>query len=763
MLKILCTSVLPVMGARAAESPFFDLMYGVVGDKKLNGYTFKDVLVAMGIPPENVEIVELKEAKDLGNFQVLIIPQGAEVADGSKIVEFVSNGGICWIMHQCGEELNLQIFPPALSSSGCKLRYVNISKSIGYKSMEYIGPWMIDKHHPIFHKPNYLDESYFVKWEIDIEDETHNTTAFEVITPTSGWDVICKFQDHTINDGALVTENRYNKGRYLWTQILSPQLVWKDKNSIAKNCWNLLLENLLTYFADLHEGKAAKIEMIVWPQTAKAGDNFLIEVMAKEPSKKLVEVNVEIEKPDGSKETINLPKWHQWENQFMIGYTPHPAYVPNQRGSFILKAVAKFDDGSIAQDHALFKVSKGWTPYRFVTHIHPGYKPIYEDAWPGNYASVGLLRGAAIRMGLDAIFLVDLPWGNYLPGLRKIMGGDDIDDGLCRFFCGAEFHYNAMPPEHDATTRHGGHHVCAYGVPNLPAHDVMGLFDPRDAETIWEQGGIIIAAHPASCDWYTRYDFDFDGVELRGHHSQGDNVETTSTSTEIWDAQLQKGKRITSLIGIDDSYPNLVKKLQWSIAWLDGPLTEHNLIQAIKEQRVISSHKIDYVWFDIGGVPVGGTVWAVDNVPIHFEVKGDVLIDQIEVISEGKVISKNLVKKNEAKYEEWLKVDADTYYRVEVQGEGWALTNPIWIKKIEGPDGCWYGATMSSLVETSWDNKIWKIKLEAPDKGKFIVHLPNRLNIKVNDTLFDYDWDETKKLAFINLLRGAHTISIEWQ
>jgi len=734
-----------LISTRATEASFFDLMYGVVGDKKLNGHTFKDILVAMGIPPENIEPVELKEAKGLERLQMLIIPQDAKLADGNSIVDFVSNGGICWIMHQSGEELHLQMFPPALRSSGCRLRYVDAG--VG---MEYVGPWIVDKHHPIFHKPNYLNESHFVQWEVKMDGQTYNTTALEVITPTSGWDVICKFQDHTINDAALVTEQKYGQGRYLWMQMLSPQFVWKDENSVAKSCWNLLLENILTYFADLHEGKAASIEIIVWPHTTKAGDNVLLQVKADEPSKTLVEANVEIEKPDGSKEIINLPKWSDWDDQFMIGYTPHPAYVPEQRGSYFCKAVAKFDDGSIAQAHALFKVSKGWTPYRFVTHIHPGYKPIYEDAWKGNYASVGLLRGAAIRMGIDAIFLVDLPWGNWLPGFREIIGGDGIDDGLCRFFYGVEFHYNAMPPEHDANTRHGGHHVCAYGVSNLLAHDVMGLFDPRDAKAVWEHGGIIIAAHPESCDWYTECDVDFDGVEIR------------LAGKEVWDAQLQKGKRITSLIGIDDSYANLVNKSQWSIAWVDGPLTEHKLIQAIKEQRVISSHNIDYVWFDIGGVPVGGMVWAVDTVPIHVEVKDGAPITRIDVISEGKILRQKVVNQKEVRYEEELKVDADTYYRVEVDGNGWAITNPIWIKKTDGPDGCWYGATMSKVAETSWDGKIWNIKLEAPDGGKFIVHLPQRLDIKVDDTISDCDWDETRKLASISLLRGGHTISIEW-
>ena len=94
------------------------------------------------------------------------------------------------------------------------------------------------------------------------------------------------------------------------------------------------------------------------------------------------------------------------------------------------------------------------------------------------------------------------------------------------------------------------------------------------------------------------------GVELHGHHSQRDNGATTSASAKTWDAQLEIGTRITSLIGIDDSYANLINNLQRSVAWLDGPLTEHNLIPAIKGQRVISAHKLDYVWFDIGGVPV---------------------------------------------------------------------------------------------------------------------------------------------------------------
>jgi len=756
MLKTLYADLLPLMFTRSAQNSFGDLMYGVVGDKKLNGYTFKDILVAMGIPPENIEIVELKA--DLEKLQVLIISQNAEVTDGGKIVDFVSNGGICWIMYQGGEMLNLQLFPPDLRSSNCQVRYVDVGGS-----MEYVGPWIISKHHSIFHKPNYLDERNFVQWDVKMGDETYKTTALEVITPTAGWDVICKFQDHTINDGALVTEKKYNKGRYLWTQILSPQLVWEAENSIAKNCWSLLLENLLTYFADLHAGRTAEIEMIAWPQTAKAGDNVLLQVMGNEPSKKLVGVNVEIEKPDGSTETINLPKWSGWENQFVIGYTPHPAYVPEQRGSYFCKAVAKFDDGSIGQDHALFKVSKGWTPYRFVTHVHPGYRPIYEDAWRGNYASVGLLKGAAIRMEIDAVFLVDLPWGNCLTGFRKIIGSDDVDDSFCRFFYGVEFHYNAMPPEHDADTRHGGHHVCAYGVSALLAHDVMGLFDTRDAKTVWEHGGIIIAAHPESCDWYTKYDIDFDGVELRGHHSQEDNGATTSASAKIWDAQLQNGKRITSLIGIDDSYSHLVNKLQWSVAWLDGALTEHNLIQAIKEQRVISAHKLDYVWFDIGGIPVGGTVWVADTVPIHVEVRDNATVTCIDVISEGRVIRQKIVNHEEVKYEEDLQIASDTYYRVEVYGDGWAITNPIWIKKIDAPDRCWYGLTISSVTQTSWDNKIWRINLEVPDVAKFIVHLPNRLNIKVDDTILDYDWDEAKKLASISLLRGAHTISIEWQ
>jgi hypothetical protein len=162
-------------------------------------------------------------------------------------------------------------------------------------------------------------------------------------------------------------------------------------------------------------------------------------------------------------------------------------------------------------------------------------------------------------------------------------------------------------------------------------------------------------------------------------------------------------------------------------------------------------------------VPVGGTVWVVDSVPLQVDVRDSGNIGRIDVISDGEVVASSVVNKKETRYTQWLAVDSDTYYRAEIYGEGWAVTNPIWVKKIDGPAGCWYGATMCSVAETSWDGQIWKIKLEAPDTGEFVVHLPKRLNIRVDGEIFAYDWDEARALASVSLQRGGHAISIEWR
>lgn len=626
----------------------------------VKGYPMSKVLSDFGVPDNQIRQINPKKWV-LSNIDILIITQdGLDdlVENNSETIQnFVSHGGICWILHQNSNRWTSHWLPQKLSEVSLSYRHIELSPS----KREYICPWIIKRQHPIFNYPNYLDEGDFIFWEVKINKKLHRTTAFSAITKVHGWDVLAKFADQTCNNGAMIMQANLGKGLYLWTQMFSPEVVWKQHGERCRQTWERLLENILIYFVNFKEGNLFQMKSSVKPWSVLAGANVTIKTIINSPLE-VKDAYLVIKQPSGSQKRMKL---HPVETQkkgrceYMVNFIPHEA------GEYMGEIRVSLGSQVESSNHIFFKVTKGWTPYRFVEHIH-------SRDWIGSPQSVGTLFGAARFMGYDVIPLsvIHEGFGNY-------SFSDDIkiiDNPRCRFLYGREFH---------PFSSYGNkfyHHIVAIGVP--PGKKFPGTIDNASddkkyiKETIkWihDHGGIAIAAHPPDDYWM---DYNFDGVEI------DDEVMPDKTA---WDKMLKRGRRTIGFSSIDlfGITRMLLDKPNSNIVWLNKPLTKRNFIQAIRHGRVVALRKIDLVWFDIEGQAIGDTLklHAAGKVSLHFRVESQHLIKEVRIIKGGDILK--VIKIGKKKVDSIIndRVNKDTYYRLEVKGEdSWAYTNPIYVE-----------------------------------------------------------------------------------
>jgi len=150
-------------------------------DRQINNVTMVEALSCQKIAGSAVE--EIADVSELNaeRYLALVVAQGVleertltgETA--GRINQFVSAGGICWIMHQ-GEAADLSWLPDPLRQVKLEKRYV---QNFDHPSMaaEYVGPWITDRDHPLWNKPHYLDEGAFVFWDVKIEGARYRTAA----------------------------------------------------------------------------------------------------------------------------------------------------------------------------------------------------------------------------------------------------------------------------------------------------------------------------------------------------------------------------------------------------------------------------------------------------------------------------------------------------------------------------------------------------------------------------------------------------------
>ncbi len=143
------------------------------------------------------------------------------------IQDFVKNGGVVWEPTQADQnEANVDWLPPELSC---------VRSDRDSPDFE-----ILVADHPLFNKPNRMDEESFKDW-----GHQNWPTVWEVIASQKGFDVLMESSGDSV-----IMEAEYGKGKFLMMAIAPDKyhIVGKDDNT--KDMAKLFMENLLNYVED---------------------------------------------------------------------------------------------------------------------------------------------------------------------------------------------------------------------------------------------------------------------------------------------------------------------------------------------------------------------------------------------------------------------------------------------------------------------------------------------------------------------------------
>lgn len=635
------------------------------------------ILRDFGVPDNHIIVLNKGKPTDKINLyplDVLIVSQ--DIVSHSKILQlnahaihdYVKEGGILWIMHQPAFNWETT-WPPLSPFANVHLvdKYVDreYTSEIGYK--EYVGPWITQKTHPLWNKPNYLDEGNFVFWDVNVDGKSYQTAATSIVVVEKGWHIIARFSDDKIFDkGALVLETKNGKGLYFWTQIFSPHAVW-HKKCFEKMSWQLFLENILTYFKDFKENRILEVKVSSNPWSLVAGNQVRLTVRTR-VKETLSKITAVVKNPDGLQRNILAAK--RGKNTYQAKYRP------SLQGEYQVKVCIKTKSGKEGTGHTFFKVTRGWTPYRFLTHVH-------TLEW--SEASPGLIYGACRRLGIDGVILSQVR--------QRALSPKDIllvDNPRVRFFFGMEFHSYRIPFQH----------FLAFNLPKDAISKMLDtyksdVYNPAWLKWVHDKSGIAVVAHPDDDTFWM--DQNFDGIEFE------------RTERKNWDKKLKEGKFLFGVPTADNQGVQMIKANGVGIVWIkDKPFTLKTLIDACRNGRIVKvgtwpfplrATKYNYFWFDING-QTGRIIFSKNSVvKLHIKAKSMTPIDRLKVIRDGNVIRNIKLDKSAINITIPQRVTTNTYFRVEIHPPedcGWQaphrsgksqmwrniwFTNPIFIKR----------------------------------------------------------------------------------
>lgn len=673
------------------------------------------------------------EKKDIFIFPHWSIGTKDIVGEKAKIIKnFVKKGGICWIMSQ-RQRGWYSFLPPHLKQIEIENKYIDLdSYSPGTKP--YICPWILEREHPIWNKPNYIDEGDFVFWELKIDKEIYNTSATHIVYLPKTWDIIGGYADEKTklkDRGALIAEARYGRGLFFWTQIFSPEITYKEEKSFTKK----FIQNIFSYFKDFKENKVFKVKIEPEQWTVLAGEKVKIKTISNEEIK-----NVELE--------ILTP---QGKNEKIIGRE----YVPKEGGTYYVKAKIIATDKKYTFAHTFFKATKRFTPFRFLTHTH------FQTDWTPEH--LGTLFGVCRRINIDGVVLASgLFYGDkdFYLGVEEIQ---KIDNPAVRFFIGEEIHCM-----HNYTIKEGGvkqfdnrRHVTTVGCITYPYS--QEYWRAENLVNVHKKNGIAIVAHPGSQPWWVK--------SQNGHTFEA--IEIDRSNPRIWDKVLKKKKFITGVSGVDNLGPNrLFFPASPNVGWFDKPFNLNSLIDTILMGRITKIATYPYIpysvverenyfsflkkevpkgrnnilWFDINNQIPGGILYVTDKVKLNIKAKSSFPLKLLRIVKEGDRNYRKIKINNKVlHYSEEEKINKDIYYRVEIDsfakypyGSCSSFANPIFIKKIDGPkDSYFYFQNLSSyyfnkkngrfmanltqLKDIKFHNNIWEITFFEPKRGKIFI------------------------------------------
>ncbi|MDD2709295.1 MAG: hypothetical protein PHV34_15010 [Verrucomicrobiae bacterium] len=633
--------------------------YGVV-DSLVNGFSLADFFAGEAdlrrIKTASLPHQTAWKGKDLAKFDMLIVAQ--DVAAQSKVLqknamslaEYVARGGVCWIMHQ--EALCWESAWPANSpfADVCLMRKHEereSAKMVGGR--QYVAPWITQRRHPVWNTPNHLDEGDFVFWQAPLNGRTVETTATGVVVAGREWKVLARHaDDRTPETAGLVLERRHGKGLFIWTQIFSPQIFGR-RQCFEAGVWRKFLQNILTYARDFRMGRQLEVEVRCSRWALKAGESVKIAVRCADGSPSSFEAK--IFRPDGSMELLRPEKAGQ--------RTGVLHYKPEQAGEYRVQVEAKSRSGGRGCGSSFFKVSKGWTPYRFFSHAHFG-------EWSG--LSPGVLYGVCRRMGIDAALLSPT---RSTPSLGREMAG--MDSPSVRFFPGGEFHFFEKPNKH----------LLFFNLPIKRLTAILGGYDSARYDESWikrvqSAGGLVVAAHP----------------EDEAYWVEGgcDGMEFEPSDRRHWDRALRQGKRVFGLPSTDNGPIQTLKIARIGLMWLkDEPLDWRSFLAAIKDSRVMqigvesldgAKARTNVFWMDVNGLLKREVTVEYPDVDLRIRAQSECRMKTLSIIRDGKIVRRVRLMKNDLDEVFKVKIGRRSYLRVEMameDGRTW-LSNPVFIE-----------------------------------------------------------------------------------
>ena len=672
-----------------------------------------------GIKPKDFHLA------DLGKFDVLVLPYsiiGSMDLIGDKarkVKKFVRSGGICWIMHQTIPGWFSPLFPKSLKPIEILNRYEDLPDIVfsSEHAKEYVCPWIFERNHPIWNKPNYVDESDFLSWKVEAAGRIFETSAAQVIFVPQDWRILAGFADYVVklkDRAAIVCEAGYGKGMYFWTQVLPPEFIW-SKDTLEKTTWRRLLENILTYFRDLKAGHIFKTEISPEPWALKHNERIKINIKS---DKKIDSMKWQITHPDEKIDTLQTEKGL--------------VYTPKKGGTYKVRAIVETGERGPSAVHTFFKTTKDFTPFKFLTHVHFEAYSVPE--------SFSTIFGNCRKLNIDGAFLAG---GLFCGDKDRYLKVEEeklklIDNPAVRFFPGEEVHFmrqykeGAIEPDKYDTRRH----AVALGCANLHPYG-HEYWEPDILAKIHRKKGLAIAAHPNVQRWWMS--------SQNGHNFEG--FEWDDGVQNNWDELLEKGKFVVGMIGMDNLGKDRLCLSRANIAWFDEPFTKKNLLNTILKGRItyIPSYngEDNSLWFDINGQVVGGTIYVTDRVELNIRAKCNPLIDFLVIVKDGKRLIRkvNSDRKRCLSFSWSEQVKRDCYYRVEAGNTKLGIigfTNPIFVKRVNGPkDGYFYfqnfapyffdkkegryRANLTEVKRVRLRKDFWQIDFGEPGKGSLFI------------------------------------------
>lgn len=757
--------VLPVPSETAgtARESFHQLRFEVLLAKS-GADPLTLLLRKSGLPSPDIQVRESPEELGLRSDVLVLAPDYPMTGlppVRRRLIEFVERGGICWITHTSSKNWEARWLPEHLQHLRLLKRSLDDLGIDWVPFSLHLIPWLSQRTHPLWHKPHYLDEADFVTWKVHGKEDRWGRAADEVVTDWSGWRVLARYRDRKLKDGALILEAPWGRGLFFWSQIL-----WPDGRRLSGE-HRRFFENLWDYFHDFRSGRLVEVAVEVEPWSVAAGEPVHI---SGQVGARIGQTAVTVWRPDGKKEQAQQARLV--DGIFSVDYTPevageHTAVVRVQSG----------DAEGVGHGH--FKVTKGWTPYRFYAHTH-----VYPESLNAIYAVCRRLR-------VDAAILA-------LLGPREEMETthaeiEELDSPRLRFLYGLEVHPNySYTPEKDGVPQNNPDGITKRHFQAFPLDEFYPYsedrYERRDLDYCHQRGAISIVAHPYLDPWWMTEDFE--------------GIEFDRTDLRNWDAMLKAGRKVVGLSGVDNA--SGLGSFLWqgpNTAWLDEPFTPEALLRAILQGRVSklssgpewhlprSLPKVpDTLVFSALGQPVGTTVYVVDKVTLAVKVRCRNPVQVVKLLKDGQVIER--LEPN-ARAFEWTKdysVGGEGYYRLEVstteEGQGPfdytpyrvpGVTNPIWVKLVSGPPGAafclfsnsqpkWNGRIWecppSEVCEVSFDRGLWRLVVDAPAPGHLCVQWQWLRGATVNGQPARLVWEDGRTRARVVLPVGRSTVQL---